>query len=234
MKEKDPENFILLTQQINEMLYQKDNINNYLLQTQAAQFAATTNLILKSSNDDENLASAAKTLQQLNGKTNAILTNLIHNNNTGLEAVNHGDLWMNNFLISNADGEPDDVKFVDLQLMRYSSIAADLSYFLYVNLEPHVLAESMDPLLSFYQNLLVENARMQGVNLENTLIMPRIKEEMRRFALFGMVSALWIMPVFYFKAGLEDKDWELRRIGPKEKRRMEEVVLYYVRCVSRN
>lgn len=121
----------------------------------------------------------------------------------------------------------DKVQLVDLQLMRFASVAADLSYFLYVNLKPAILAKNMDAFLSCYLECLVAHVRDQNVDLENTLTMAWLKEEMRRYALFGTVNALWVMPVFYRKDLDAISSAPQKDMSEEQERRIKDVVLYY-------
>lgn len=227
MRAKEPENFQHLTQRVTEMLYTTDKTTK-LLETQAAQLSSSIELLnsLPSCDQDENLQTGLQALKELDGKTNKLMTDLIVNQTTGLEVINHGDLWRNNILINRNDQK---VQLVDLQMMRLSSIAADLSYFLYVNLEPALLTANMKAFLVCYFDALVSNVRSQTTSLESSLTMRWLEEEMHKFAVFGTVSALWVIPVFYRKdleLSFETPEEEVV-VSEEEKSRIVEVVLHY-------
>lgn len=121
--------------------------------------------------------------------------------NKETDVLNHGDCWMNNILFKSKKDEIH-VKFVDLQIMRYMSVAADLSYFFYINLYPKLRIEKMSYLLDFYLNCLHSTLyRHQLFHEIEVLDKNWLQDEMKRFSVFGFSFGLWIMPIFYIKKG---------------------------------
>ncbi|XP_017768392.1 PREDICTED: uncharacterized protein LOC108556695 isoform X2 [Nicrophorus vespilloides] len=98
--------------------------------------------------------------------------------------INHGDAWFNNIMLK--DGK---AMLLDLQIMRFTSPAVDLSYFLYVNLKPSMRRENLDRFLDVY----LEN--LEGVKRSKNWLV----KEMKEFAVVGFINALWLLPLFYFK-----------------------------------
>lgn len=114
-----------------------------------------------------------------------------------LPVFNHGDLRSGNILINRTTNE---FKLIDFQVMRYASIAADLNYFFYVNFNPKFRIDNQTDLLAYYLDELKLNIRKCDCAdlLENELTMDWLCGEMRTFALFGFLAALWILPVLFW------------------------------------
>lgn len=126
---------------------------------------------------------------------------------------NHGDCWRNNILF-NKTCSGINVKLIDLQVMRYASVAADLNYFLHINLLPAERNKNKDLILATYITTLQENLFQQGVDLDHEIYTRAwLEKEMANFAIFGFMSGLWISPAFYLdKNNLPD----MESIRPEE------------------
>lgn len=113
------------------------------------------------------------------------------------DVINHGDCWMNNLLFrENVDKF--EVKLIDLQVMRYTSIAADLNYFLYINLDPNERMKNMRSILEHYLSCLHSCLKENGLeSLKKVYSIEWLTDEMERFSLFGFMFGLWILPIFY-------------------------------------
>lgn len=66
--------------------------------------------------------------------------------------LNHGDLWVNNFLFKYEEGEPVDVVFVDYQMSFYTSPGYDINYFLSTSPTNEVRENHVDNLIENYYN----------------------------------------------------------------------------------
>lgn len=164
--------------------------------------------------------------------------------------MNHGDLWVSNILF-NKHG--DDVKFVDLQSIRYvdiqssksltqqcfrfNSVALDLNHMLYVNLEPKMRDENRTPLIQKYLDNLHKFAKTKGVDLHEKLTTKWLDEEMDAFSVYGIVYGLWVMPVYYINFGnpvetsLDAMD-RPEYYGRPYKERIRETVYHYIKHLN--
>lgn len=68
----------------------------------------------------------------------------------------HTDLWINNIMVKDVDGEIENVKFVDFQFPDYKSPVADLIFFLFSSVSTDVLSEYLDDLLEYYYIHFIE------------------------------------------------------------------------------
>ena len=76
----------------------------------------------------------------------------------GFQVLNHGDMWVNNFMLKyDSDGSPIDVKLIDYQMSFWASPAADLIYFLISSIQDDIKVDHFDELVAYYHSVLVES-----------------------------------------------------------------------------
>lgn len=79
----------------------------------------------------------------------------------GFQVLNHGDCWVNNFMIKhNQKGNPIDVLLIDFQVCNWGSPATDLQYFFISSLNEDIKLEYYDYLIKYYHSELVNNLKM--------------------------------------------------------------------------
>lgn len=77
-------------------------------------------------------------------------------NPVGFNVFNHGDLWVNNIMFKDVDGEPQPI-LIDFQLGHWTSPAIDLLYFIFNSCATDIIASEFDFFLEFYHKHLVES-----------------------------------------------------------------------------
>ncbi len=77
-----------------------------------------------------------------------------HCNNTPatIKVLNHGDLWVNNFLFKYNEGRPVDVVFVDYQMSHFTSPGLDINYFISTSPTNDIRQNKIDMLIETYYN----------------------------------------------------------------------------------
>jgi aminoglycoside phosphotransferase (APT) family kinase protein len=75
---------------------------------------------------------------------------VVKRDDTALNVLIHGDLWVNNMLFRYSDGRPQDVRFLDFQLLHFSSPAIDLQYFFNTSLCEDVRANHLESLVKVH------------------------------------------------------------------------------------
>ncbi|XP_046400458.1 uncharacterized protein LOC124166809 isoform X2 [Ischnura elegans] len=113
--------------------------------------------------------------------------------------INHGDVWINNLLFrKRSKGGSWEVKFVDYQMVRYCTPAADLSYFLLTSVERTIREKCFDELLKEYHSTLVRWLDHFGVpTLRSTLPYAELEDQMKKYSFFGIGMALTFLPLYY-------------------------------------
>ncbi|CAH1406877.1 unnamed protein product [Nezara viridula] len=109
---------------------------------------------------------------------------------TKFNVINHGDCHKNNILIKYGwDKRPIAMRFVDFQLVYYGSPCVDLTYMLYMAVDPFVRRENFDLILKTYHNSLVntlDKYNFQG----NKPDLEEIKDGMEKFSFMGLILFL--------------------------------------------
>ncbi|CAO1334302.1 unnamed protein product [Diamesa serratosioi] len=102
--------------------------------------------------------------------------------------VNHGDLWLNNFMFKELDGKVTSCKFVDFQLARYCPPAMDLCSLIIINsfkeLREKYIIEIID---SYYESFQIE-LKNKGIN-SNILTKSEITSSYKEYQLAGLIEA---------------------------------------------
>ncbi|KDR22624.1 uncharacterized protein LOC110826733 isoform X1 [Zootermopsis nevadensis] len=104
-----------------------------------------------------------------------------------LNVLNHGDCWVNNMMFHYCPktGRIDDVKLIDFQLVRFSSPAADLQYFLCTSTNDDIRFAGRDHLLREYHAELTDTLKVLG--LESGFTFQQLKDEFEQMEVFGLL-----------------------------------------------
>ncbi|ROT72731.1 hypothetical protein C7M84_008846 [Penaeus vannamei] len=116
----------------------------------------------------------------------------------------HGDAWNNNLLFSyRADGSPEAVMFVDLQICRRVSFATDINYLLYTSLTGDVRKPNLDALLETYRGQFNAVMETRGGS-EGRLSEGEVLQEFRQKNVIGAIFTRMLISVIL----LEPQDVE--------------------------
>ncbi|KAJ1531751.1 hypothetical protein ONE63_000414 [Megalurothrips usitatus] len=112
-----------------------------------------------------------------------------------LNVLNHGDFWINNmmFLYDEDDTQsrtPTDIRVVDLQIVRFSSPALDLQYFIVTSANQEVREGRLDELLEHYRRRFNEYAAALGLEDVQWPTLDALRDEFLAKSLFGF-SAIY-------------------------------------------
>lgn len=116
----------------------------------------------------------------------------------------HGDYNRNNVMFKYDSEEgfenPKSVKMFDFQWTKYASPVLDLSFYLYMNLDPEILESSWDRILKFYHETLISSMtkilhcsendeRLKKFNLDAFL------KHFADHAFYGCIISTWFLPI---------------------------------------
>ncbi|ODN06576.1 hypothetical protein Ocin01_00155 [Orchesella cincta] len=111
--------------------------------------------------------------------------------------VNHGDLWVNNFLFKYDENDvtkPIDVRFIDFQQCRYSSVFDELHYFLYTSTSVQFRKENLAKCLHFYYDTFTTMLNVLNYPLPNGFTEEAFNSGYYEFLNAGFCYALMAVP----------------------------------------
>ncbi|XP_068083605.1 uncharacterized protein [Anabrus simplex] len=130
----------------------------------------------------------------------------------------HGDTWTNNIMFKYADCVLEDLRFVDFQLVHYSSPGLDLQYFLYACTNQEIRMNYVDKLIEEYHSTLVETLEILGCS-HRSVPLAVIRKAFDDCAFYGFMAATAVLPIVLSKPedGLdmdevESEDWPERQM----------------------
>lgn len=158
---------------------------------------AVASTLLQSLEQTPKITKAIETIENHKEKVYQRVCNLI-NTKKETYVFNHGDCWRNNILFRTTPYGIQ-VKLIDLQIMRFTSVAADLNYFLHINLIPEERNKNMHLFVDTYIGTLQKCLHENEIDVEQKVYTKKwLEQEIADFAIFGFMCSLWISPAFYF------------------------------------
>lgn len=119
----------------------------------------------------------------------------------------HGDVWVNNVMFHHdKHGNPDKVKFVDFQEIRFSNCLKDLMHFLFTSGNVEVIGERLDEMLKVYHDSLLEALEKLNFEVGDCFGRECFYEKLREEA--AVVLVFSTMELKYFTMDVEE-DFDL-------------------------
>lgn len=183
---------------------------------------------LRTSNDDGCLTEPIRLIEKLQYKLFGKIQSCITNSADHMSVICHGDLWVNNIMfittnvedtdirnpcgvldrshpINDTKRTPRDVRFFDLQAMRYTSLVFDILHFIYTSTKRELRDAHTQHLLETYSMSLTANLEEQFMHssseldsLRDTYSLRNITEEYYKHVLYGLAICMWILPAVTF------------------------------------
>jgi hypothetical protein len=121
------------------------------------------------------------------------------------DIIIHGDFNRNNVMFkypTHEDESPTFVKMFDFQWLKYASPVLDISFYLYMNLDPELFEEKFDEILTFYHENLVSTFKTISISREMKfdenlpfLSYEKFMKHFAKYAFYGCLISTWFLPV---------------------------------------
>ncbi|XP_011882266.1 PREDICTED: uncharacterized protein LOC105569983 [Vollenhovia emeryi] len=115
------------------------------------------------------------------------------------DTICHGDPWVNNLLfLHDDDGRIIDLKMVDYQIIRYTSLSTDILYFIYSSVQSSLIERSFESLIKIYHNEFLSELQRSRVDekILTELGMEWLNKELRTYAFYGLlIGCFMINPI---------------------------------------
>ncbi|XP_065360924.1 uncharacterized protein LOC135954644 [Calliphora vicina] len=131
-------------------------------------------------------------------KYNSLAFELVNSKHSKFNVINHGDLWVNNFLYkySKDSNRPIDVLFVDFQHCFWGSCGFDINWFLNSSLELKVLRDNRQQLIQIYYDALKESLMLENYPQQEIPSLEDVLVEIKRCEFIGFYISLCEFPMF--------------------------------------
>ncbi|KAI4503878.1 hypothetical protein M0802_001281 [Mischocyttarus mexicanus] len=197
IKLKDPKNFEKLVSPLKEIIFTADSISPVGGTVENSMNCGIKHLE-SIENPSENMKKIIGYLKSLENKCYNNMTEIFNCPKEKYFTICHGDPWMNNILYKYDDnGKLSDLKFVDYQIVRHTSVATDFHYFVYTSVRSCYIENDYDKLMEHYHRNFMKYLKENGVNEEdrNNLNIDWFKSELKRFSLYGLLTGFWLIHV---------------------------------------
>lgn len=115
------------------------------------------------------------------------------------DTICHGDLWMNNMLfLHDNDGKVIDLKLVDYQICRHTSLAIDIHHLIYSSVQSSLIEESYESLIRIYHTEFLKELRRSNVDEKILAELDKewLETELRTYAIYGtLIGCFMVNPL---------------------------------------
>ena len=195
MKDQDPDSFQIMRSSVNEMLFNDDPLTSYL---KLCDYVGKDVVALTK----EHLPHDTKY-----GNKMAQYQDTIYNRMKDLttpkeedepyNVITHSDLWVSNFLFHYPEGisQPDSIKILDYQGVRYGSPALDVTCVLLSSADKKIRNEHQESLLRTYHDSLSELLKELGSDPEHAFPYHALKNQLKKYSEFGLLMTVVNVPL---------------------------------------
>ncbi|XP_017476724.1 PREDICTED: uncharacterized protein LOC108366771 isoform X1 [Rhagoletis zephyria] len=193
---------------VNEIVYCEEAENFYgnLLSSSIEEAVKS----LRESNVDGSLSDSICVIEQLKAELYKKIMYSINNASDCVSVMCHGDLYVNNIMFRSSMDDsstcqaPKEVKFFDLQAMRYTSFIFDILHFMFTSTKRELRDAHTNSLLATYHRALhnrleqLLNSREHLASIRQTFSLENIMKEFAAHACYGLAVSMWVLPAVTF------------------------------------
>lgn len=199
VKIKDPQLFDELTESLEEMIYNDNSETSPMrLCCEMCLKSSVKSLEIKEPRT-QGLQAVIDHFSSYFDKSYDIMYRLINRPKEKYHTICHGDPWMNNMLfLHDNDDKIIDLKLVDYQICRHTSLATDIHYFIYSSVQSSVIEKSYESLIMIYHSEFLKELRRS--NIDEKILAGFDKEwlekELRTYAFYGaLIGCFMVNPI---------------------------------------
>nr|XP_050849565.1 uncharacterized protein LOC127063606 isoform X1 [Vespula vulgaris] len=243
IKLKDCENFEKLASPLKENIFPVD-LNVAVGKTLENGLISATDHLESIKLQTAELEKAIEYVKSLKNNCYDVIAKLLSLPKDRYFTICHGDAWINNILYKyDKNGKLLDIKFVDFQLSRHTSVALDFHYFVYSSVRSCIIEDKYDNLIELYHCTFVEKLKEYGVSegdLKN-LTIEWFKLELKKFCLYGLITSFWLIHIVLANESnvvdmdkmtvknIEDMEFFNKAIDATKAERFKLITLHYLR-----
>ncbi|XP_022115853.2 uncharacterized protein LOC110993782 [Pieris rapae] len=101
----------------------------------------------------------------------------------------HGDIWINNILFKQSDGETK-LCFLDFQTLRFANPATDIIYFLYICTDSEFRSLHLDELIKIYYDSLKGFLNLFDIDVNSLYTENKLRDDIEEYKVFGFLITL--------------------------------------------
>ncbi|XP_037921419.1 uncharacterized protein LOC119658224 isoform X2 [Hermetia illucens] len=132
-----------------------------------------------------------------------------------IKVLNHGDLWVNNFLFKYDEEtqQPIDIVFVDYQATYFNSLGIDLNYLFATSCQVNILKRKMELIEKYYYPVFVEALKNLGIGSIPTL--QDVINQVKQREMYDLLCLTGVLPLVSMDRK-ESKDNSFEQFADKE------------------
>lgn len=108
----------------------------------------------------------------------------------------HGDPWINNMMfLHDNEGKIIDLKMVDYQIYRHTSVSTDIHYLIYTSVQSSLIEKSYESLIRIYHSEFLKELRRLNVDEKILAGLDRewLETELRAYAFYGGLTGCFMV-----------------------------------------
>ncbi|XP_037920911.1 uncharacterized protein LOC119657857 isoform X2 [Hermetia illucens] len=140
-----------------------------------------------------------------------------------IKVLNHGDLWVNNFLFKYDEKtqQPTDIVFVDYQGTFFNSLGIDLNYLFATSAQVDVLKRKMELIEKYYYPVFIET--LKNLEIESIPTLQDIINQVKQREIYNLICLFAALPLLTLSQE-DSKTNDFSQFADKEKARQKTLI----------